>query len=692
MLSLVLLFASTLTQISELASAVDANTPDRCAEFCVTGTVSYTVIFKEHNCHILLEDASAAVDIAGMFEDSLPNPGDIIKINGAIVPLVVGKNIQPQFTAIEILGHTNAPVAITAPASKIMNGSCDFRRAKLIGEVRDVEPSGTNPNWHYLSIISEGNQYYAPIPTRGATLPELETLIGSTVCLDGFPDSHNCSYRFLDERRFMVADRTHITVLSPPADDPFARAPPVSVLHRLPAEKISRLGRHRASGHILTVWQARQALLQLDDARKVYVSFSKPTDLRRGQSVEVIGYPSTDGFMLRLSRSIARPVPGKLLPVPSVEKISEAEFKVQLTDASWSKTQLQGHRVQICGTVAEFHRRPDESGSFQLLITGRLLDVDCSAAGKRVANLEAGCRIRVTGTCVLETENWSVISDGLQLNGIRLVTDRPEDLEILARPPWWTPARLALAIFVLLVALAVFALWNLTLRRLSEKRGRELFLERSANAMAELKTEERTRLAVELHDSISQILTGAAMQLDAGETNAAKRILASCRRELRSCLWDLRSNAIDATDFADAVRETVAPHLGGRKLVVDMNIPSDALSEELRHAALRIIREATANAVRHGRATLVSISGEIDGQRLSFAVVDDGRGFDPSVTQGSATGHFGLLGMRERAKAFNGTVNIVSSPGSGTEVTVVLEDRAGYDFGEDFTDRNAAST
>ena len=182
------------------------------------------------------------------------------------------------------------------------------------------------------------------------------------------------------------------------------------------------------------------------------------------------------------------------------------------------------------------------------------------------------------------------------------------------------------------------------------------------------------------------------MQLDAGKIDTAKRILASCRRELRNCLWDLRSHAMDAANLADAVRETIAPHLGDRRAVIDLDIPSAALSEELRHAALRIIREATANAIRHGRATTVAISGELSGKTLSFTIVDDGRGFDPSVAQGSATGHFGLLGMRERARAFNGSVSIASTPGSGTEISVILEDRVGHDFGEDSADRDKAST
>ena len=77
------------------------------------------------------------------------------------------------------------------------------------------------------------------------------------------------------------------------------------------------------------------------------------------------------------------------------------------------------------------------------------------------------------------------------------------------------------------------------------------------------------------------------------------------------------------------MRETLAPNLGGRDVVVDMDIPSSAMSEGLRHAALCIMREAAVNAVRHGKAGTVAVSGELDGRRLTFSVVDDGRGFDP---------------------------------------------------------------
>ena len=490
----------------------------------------------------------------------------------------------------------------------------------------------------------------------------------------------------------MVADLSHIKILSPPPQDPFVAAPSINVLHRLPPEQISRLGRHKATGRVLSVWQGRNALFQLNDGRMALLDFAQHLSISRGQTAEVIGYPSTDGFLLSLHRANARPIAGTPFAEPAVVELSPQDIQNRLSDAYLAKKQLQGLRIRLVGTVADLHDSQREHGLFSLSIAGHLLDVDFSSMSRLATDLDTGCRVRITGTCVLTTENWTIFSKGLQLNGIRLVLDREGDLEILQRPPWWTPARLAIVVAALLVALVAFIIWNRTLRRLSEKRGRELFRERSANAMAELKTEERTRLAVELHDSMSQILTGAAMQLDAGEISAAKRILASCRRELRTCLWELRSHAIDATNLADAIRETIEPHLGGRQASVDADIPSSSLSEGLRHAALRIIREATVNAIRHGRATLIAISGELTGRTLTLTIVDNGRGFDPSAARRSDSGHFGLQGMRERAKAFNGSVSIASTPGSGTEITVVLEESAGYDFGEDSTGRDSAST
>lgn len=473
----------------------------------------------------------------------------------------------------------------------------------------------------------------------------------------------------------MVADMDHVKIVSPPPADPFANVPSVDRLHRLLPEQISRLGRHKAVGTLLTIWQSCHALLLLKDSRKALISSSEPVACRRGDVVEVIGYPSTDGFTLHLVRANVRPISQRPVNEPETLVITDQDVGNRLSSPSLVKYSLQGRRIQLTGMIAEFNENQRARGFFSLAIAGHLLDVDFSSQPAAAKGIVSGCRVQIVGTCVLATENWAAISNGLQFNGIKVVIDKADGLTILQYPPWWTPGRLTAVVVILLLAIVGCMVWNRMLHHLSEKRGQELFRERSASALAELRTDERTRLAVELHDSLSQILTGAAMQLDAGEVGVAKRILASCRRELRSCLWDLRSKAIDAERFADAIRETLAPHLGNRQALIDIDFPSSAISESLRHVALRIIREATVNAVRHGRTTTIAISGELCGRKLVFSVADDGRGFDPTTAQGACSGHFGILGMRERAKAFNGSVTIDSSSGNGTIVNVEMEDK-----------------
>ena len=674
MLVAMTLLAATMTRLADLAAVVETDKMPETQEFCVTGTVSYVLVFQYKLCHILMEDSGVGVDVIGSFRNSpTPDLGDRVRLDGKISPSGAG-SVRPKFSRLEIIGHGEAPRPLEGPAAEVMGGRCDFHRAYLVGEVRDVEPSGSDPYWIYLSIISDAHQYYVPIPTLDTPLAQFEALVGSTVKIDGFPDSHNGSFRFLNERRFLAAGMKNIEVLSPPPADPFEKAPSVESLRRLSPEKLPRLGRHKTSGRLITIWQSRNALLLMPDGRKALVFFSEAGGLKRGDTVEAIGYPSTDGFTLVLSRAIGRSAPGTPFAEPEVSFLSENDVENRLSSDFLRKSSLQGRRIQICGEVDDFSDVCRERKIFPLSIAGRLLEVDYSAAPDSCADFAKGCRIRLTGTCVLTSENWASLSSGAHLTGIRLVVDGPHDVEILAYPPWWTPARLASVVTALLLLLSATLLWNRSLHRLSEKRGRELFRERSANALAELKTSERTRLAAEIHDAISQVLTGAAMQLDAGEVQTAKRILASCRRELRECLWDLRSHALDAESFAEAIRETLAPHLGETNVSIDIDIPASKMSESMRHAALCIIREATVNAIRHGRARNVAVSGGLDEGRLEFSVVDDGRGFDPAYAKGSKDGHFGLLGMNERAKAFGGAVTIVSSPENGTEVSVVLHD------------------
>ena len=247
-----------------------------------------------------------------------------------------------------------------------------------------------------------------------------------------------------------------------------------------------------------------------------------------------------------------------------------------------------------------------------------------------------------------------------------------EDIQVLASPPWWTPFRLLMLVLVFAVLLAGSSAWSIALNRKAERRGRELYEERASHAIAEKKVEERTRLAVELHDSISQTLTGVAMQLEVGNIETAQTMLTSCRNDLRVCLWDLRSRTFEEKDMTEAIERTLEPHSVGAKISVRFNVPRVWLSDSETHTILHIIRELVVNAIRHGHATEVKVAGEYHGNTISFSVRDNGCGFSQGNAPGPEQGHFGLLGIRERLKEFSGSFNIESAPGKGTKATVKL--------------------
>ena len=207
------LLAASMTHLGDLADVVKADTMPSTRDFCVTGTVSYVLVFQDKLCHVLLEDGGVGVDVLGSFRSApVPEAGDIVRLDGMIVHAGAG-SVLPKFSTLEIIGRGVAPHPLEGPAAEVMGGRFDFHRAYLVGEVRANEPSGSDPCWTYISVISDAHQYYAPIPTLGTPLARLESLVGSTVRLDGFPDSHNCSFRFLDERRFLVAGLLNLALL-----------------------------------------------------------------------------------------------------------------------------------------------------------------------------------------------------------------------------------------------------------------------------------------------------------------------------------------------------------------------------------------------------------------------------------------------------------------------------------------------
>ncbi len=199
--------------------------------------------------------------------------------------------------------------------------------------------------------------------------------------------------------------------------------------------------------------------------------------------------------------------------------------------------------------------------------------------------------------------------------------------------------------------------------------------------------EERKRLARELHDDSAQTLTALLMTLKTAEDalstspREVQRGLAKGRsqvdmalREIRKAILDLRPSALDDLGLASAVRWHAEESLRPMGVKVRLEISGDEgpTTATAATAIFRIVQEAVSNIAKHSQAKNVKITLEFRESEVRVLVDDDGCGFDPdSLKQPLDSGRgLGLIGMRERAELFGGTVEIESSPGQGTHIRV----------------------
>ena len=314
------------------------------------------------------------------------------------------------------------------------------------------------------------------------------------------------------------------------------------------------------------------------------------------------------------------------------------------------------------------------------------LAIDMTSAPHALDDIDEGSTVEATGICVIEAEAWRPQTPYPHIQDIFISVRTADDIRVLSRPPWWTVGRPLAIIGALLAALLGVIAWNRTLDHLARRRGRQLAREQVAHEKAALKAEERTRLAVELHDTLAQNLTGVAMEIETASKlrgNAPPEMLAhidiagkalkSCRDEIRSCIWDLRSQALEETNMARAIAKTLQPYTKSARIDIDFDVPMSRFSDNTAHAMLRIVRELVTNATRHGRATSIEVRGDAKDGNICFSVADNGCGFDPVTVPGVSRGHFGLQGIRERVKELKGEVSIKSAPGEGTTATITLK-------------------
>jgi len=249
-------------------------------------------------------------------------------------------------------------------------------------------------------------------------------------------------------------------------------------------------------------------------------------------------------------------------------------------------------------------------------------------------------------------------------------------------PPAWYQTYWFLAACVAAFLALLWAFYRYRLHQLAQQ----------FNMRLEERVGERTRIARDLHDTLLQSFHGILLFLQSGihlldeHPAEAKKTLKTAAEQAeraiiegREAVQGLRASTVERNDLAMAIKT-----LGGELAAADSNaqrpefdvqvegIPRE-LHPILRDEVYRIAGEAMRNAFRHADAKQIEVEIHYDERRLRVRVRDDGKGIDPKLlSDDGREGHFGLRGMRERAKLIGGKLTVWSELDSGTEVELSI--------------------
>ncbi len=465
---------------------------------------------------------------------------------------------------------------------------------------------------------------------------------------------------------------TFVTVADPRQIDLVREAPvtiperPLPELLALPVKDFL-MHRERAVGVVTLVWPDGQVVLQAGGHAIRALSDEIP-GLKLGERVEAVGFPSRMEGRLVLENTLF----GRQGPAGLAEP---EEIGPKQLIAESGRIDREGRLLRISGVFREGIR---DGGKLLLVVESerRKFHAVLPVGEELPAGLKPSAHVALAGVCRMSYSDYSrrfgraPDQFELQLQDARAIT-------LIGKESWWTMERLLL---VISPVLAGSLGWAMVLRRRVRRRSDLLVREIRARHDGELLAAERMRLAADLHDTLSQSLSGAAMQLevvgaltgggDEAESHLvlAKRLLDRGREDLRRTVWDLNPSALADQDLALALEKVARETARGCEISMKRSGEIASLPERIRVHLFRAGQEVLNNALRHGAPQRIGIAIDVSAGHAVLEIADDGCGFDPATAPGPDEGHFGLRSLKERIARLGGTLEISSSP-QGTRVT-----------------------
>src|SRR6266849_6100456 len=201
--------------------------------------------------------------------------------------------------------------------------------------------------------------------------------------------------------------------------------------------------------------------------------------------------------------------------------------------------------------------------------------------------------------------------------------------------------------------------------------------------------EERMRIARDMHDGPAQSMANLVLQAEilerlldrnpkqlVAELAEFKNSVRNALEETRQLIFDLRPMTLDDLGLIPTLRKYIKEYGDRYGLTTRFNVVGQErrLPGNTEGVLFRIIQEALTNVHKHARAKMAEVTMNLQPNRVSVTIKDDGQGFDVARTEANLhkNKNLGLLSMRERAELEKGTLEIRSQPGRGTEVKVEI--------------------
>jgi signal transduction histidine kinase len=570
---------------------------------------------------------------------------------GAFAPVLRIEKWRPVNLAVP------EPVPRNVDATALQSGALDCQWAEIAGVLMSILPPEI-ANCTMLRIKTDAGE--VDLQTLHSSLPpglHVDTTIRATGLLQA---------RFDEDRRFMgmffrvsPPGRIEVTERAPSeAEIPETRLQELLSFSPTPAS----LHRCRVKGKVTAAAPGER--FGISDGSQALIVTGKGEPVEEGDEVEVLGFPTLRDSMPEL-RYTAWKV-AQHGPAPPAERIEANRL-----------SRVNGNLVEVTGTVLS---ASSDLRQARLRVEG--LKQDCEVQWLDPVKgtpykLETGSKVRVTGLGQLES-HVGVHYPYRGVSAINLYPRGSEDIQVVASAPL-SSRSLLLLFSSMLGAVMLAALATVMIRQRRMEQEKLVFKEKLLAV-----SQERHRIAHDLHDTLAQGLTAvsvrlqaATCQLHANPLRAEQHLSAAIDQvsgslsAARDAIEALRPSILRDKSLAQAV-EQVASCLwpeGEVQFQIETTDLPDRMPAFIEHTALFILQEALTNAAKHSGARRVWVRLRCVARSLNLRVSDDGPS-STAVTQ--QPGHHGLAAMQSRAGECGGTLQVDKNHPQGITISASL--------------------